>query len=367
MRYVDNPSALVSACEACASRTAVGLDTEFERSRTYYPRPALLQLTDDDQTWLIDPLALPDLAALAGLLTRDSPCIVMHSAPEDLEVLFVATGRQPSTLFDTQLAAGLAGLSPGLGYHALVRDLLDVEVSKDQTRSDWLRRPLSEAQLHYAATDVAYLLALRDRLSERLRALGRLSWLDEDTTRLCARAARDDGSRRDFERLADRTGADDRARGRLSALCEWREQTARRRDRPRRHVASDQLLVALALSAPSDRAALEALPEWTDRGTRRQVGATAVLEALADADGAPPLPPPLPDLTPHRGTLDSMRRVVAARASALELEPSVLASRRLLEKTFVEVCIHGRDLPEELRGWRAEHLETPIMECLRNG
>jgi ribonuclease D len=366
MRYVEDPAALTAACGACASQPAVGLDTEFERSRTYYPRPALLQLTDGNETWLIDPLAVPDLAALRDLITQQAPVVVMHGALEDLEVLAVATGRQPRTLFDTQLAAGLAGLPPGLGYHTLVQELLGIEVHKDQTRSDWLRRPLSEAQRRYAAADVAHLLVLWQRLSERLRNQGRLPWLDEDTARLCARAARDEGSRRDFERLAGRAGDDDHARGRLQFLCDWREQTARRHDRPRRHVANDELLVALALAPPTDRVALEALPQWSDRRARRHVGAPAVLGALAAAANAPPAPPPMPDLGPHRGTLDSMRRVVAERARALRLQPSVLASRRLLEKALVEVRSHGRGLPEELRGWRAEYLETPLMDCLQD-
>ena len=367
MHYVDAPGALHAACEACAGAPAVALDTEFERTSTYHPRPALLQLADRDATWLLDPLALDDLAPLAALFERSAPLIVMHSAQEDLEVLAIATGRQPKSLFDTQLAAALAGMGPGLGYHALVRELLGVELAKDQTRSDWMRRPLSAAQLRYAVDDVAHLLTLHERLHERLHALERMPWLDEETARVLRRGATDDAASRVYERLAPRAGDDAAARGRLEALCAWRESAARDLDRPRRHVLDDDLLVALARTAPTRRETLESMPEWRDRRARRHADPRALLDALREAAAAAPAAAPVPDLAPHRQALNSMRRAVADAARELAIDPSVLAPRRLLEKALVQVRVLGEPrLPEELRGWRARYLEEALMKCLRD-
>jgi len=366
MHDVDDSDALRAACEACARAPVVALDTEFERTTTYHPRPALVQLCDGESIWLLDPLALADLAPLAALLGGDAPLVVMHSAQEDLEVLAIAIGRQPATLFDTQIAAALTGMAPSLGYHALVKEILGAEIAKDQTRSDWLQRPLSAAQRRYAAADVAHLLELYRHLRDRIDALGRGSWLEEETARLLRRGTQDDPAARVYERLAPRVGDDDAARGRLELLCAWREDTARQRDRPRRHVLDDDLLLALARTAPRERSALEALPEWRDRRARRHADVHSLMDALREAAAAPPAAPPVPDLRPHREALNSVKRAVADAARQLEIDASVLAPRRVLEKAVAQVRVRGdTQLPEELRGWRTPYLEEPLMECLR--
>jgi ribonuclease D len=366
MHYVDTPAALECACRACAAAGAVALDTEFERSVTYHPRPALIQLGDGARIWLLDPLALADLEPLGELLDHDPPLKIMHSVLEDLSVLRRATGREPASVFDTQLAAALAGVGFGLGYHALVKELLGVEVSKDQTRSDWLQRPLSDAQLAYAATDVAHLHALHRLLAARLHELGRSGWLDEETQRLRQRSGEDD-SQRDYLRLADRV-PDDRARGVLHALCAWRNQEAQQRDRPRRHIADDPLLVALASARPDTPAALENLPAW--RIHRGRARAAALLGALAQAQDAPhqPLPPGAADLRAHRRALDCLKRAVAEVAAATGIAAALLAPRRMLEQAVIHARLQGRPgLPEEFGGWRAALLEAPVLACLHDG
>lgn len=366
MHYVDNPAALECACRACAAVEAIALDTEFERSVTYHPRPALIQIGDGARIWLLDPIAISDLEPLGELLDSDPPLKIMHSVIEDLSVLRRATGREPASVFDTQLAAALAGVGFGLGYHALVKELLGVEVSKDQTRSDWLQRPLSDAQLEYAAIDVAHLHDLHRILAARLRELGRGQWLDEETRQLRRRSAEDD-SERDFLRLADRV-QDDHARGVLRALCAWRNQEAQRRDRPRRHVADDPLLVALASARPDTPAALESLPAW--RIHRGRARATALLGAVAEAHDAPPrpLPPGAADLRAHRQVLDCLKRAVSEVAASTGIAAALLAPRRMLEQAVIHARVQGRDgLPEEFTGWRTSLLGAPLMACLHDG
>lgn len=364
--YVDTPAALARACASCAAVPAVAVDTEFERSVTYHPRPALIQLGDREQIWLLDPIVLADLEPLGRLLDADLPLKIMHSVAEDLAVLRRATGREPGAVFDTQLAAAFAGIGFGLGYHALVKELLGIEVSKDQTRSDWLRRPLSEAQLAYAATDVAHLHEMHRVLSTRVQELGRMPWLIEETGRLRARGAEDDGER-DFLRLADRA-TDDRARGVLRALCHWRNLEAQRRDRPRRHVADDPLLIALADARPRDLPALERLAEWhAHRGRARPA---ALVQAVAQTRDAPPQPRPAgaAELREHRQVLECLKRAVSQVAASSGIAAALLAPRRMLEQAVIQCRVQGRDaLPEEFDGWRAGLLEAPLMACLRGG
>jgi ribonuclease D len=366
MRLIDDPAALEQVLHQCARSSVLAIDTEFERSVTYFPRPALIQLGTGDAIWLLDPLAIPTLEPLGALLAAQTPLKVMHGPMEDLEVLALATGNEPAPLFDTQLAAAFAGIGFGLGYHALVDTLLEVHVSKDQTRSNWLRRPLSNAQLRYAAHDVAHLPELYRLLHARLESLSRISWLEEES-RIARARARDDGAVRDFLRLVGRVADDDRTRGALRALCAWRDREARSRDRPRRHLLDDPLLLAMAQAPPEDLRTLELLPAFRSHQGHAQ---TAELLAAAGAarDAAPaPIPDEAVDLSPYRATLGAMKRTVTRVARSLELDPALLAPRRLLEKAVAHALVsRGQGLPEEFTGWRAPLLHDPLMECLHD-
>ena len=362
---MDNPQGLESLVEACRHAKTIALDTEFERSTTYFARPALLQLRSGDRIWLLDPIAVSDLDQLGSTLNAISPVKIMHSASEDLAVLELATGHPIQGLFDTQLAAAFAGHGFGLGYHALANRLLGVTVNKDQTRSNWLQRPLTQAQLDYAAADVEHLHVMHHRLVDEVQTLGRCEWLAEETRSLIQRATSND-IERDFIRLAGRVDGDD-ARGRLRALCQSRETLARQLNRPRKHIADDPLLVEMARERPQKREQLENLPSW--RTHRGRVGVHALLEAVEHSQSAPPcaLPAECEDLTDHKATLNKLKQAVASVARSLALEPTMLAPRRVLEKVIVHrILLQRTGLPEELNGWRGALLEGPLLECLAN-
>ncbi len=366
IKYLDNPHALETLLDACQRADVIALDTEFERTTTYFARPALFQFRTGDQIWLLDPVAVPDLDALGQQFNASKPVKIMHSASEDLAVLELATGHPIQGLFDTQLAAAFAGHGFGLGYHALANRLLGVTLNKDQTRSNWLQRPLTDAQLAYAAADVEYLPALYKQLSEEVQALGRGEWLVEETRTLIKRATGND-TERDFIRLAARVNSDDEARGRLRELCRLRDALARQLDRPRRHIADDPLLVEMARECPQSRAQLESLPSW--RTHRGRVGARVLLDAVQQSLPAGPctLPPECTDLTVHKALLNKLKQAVASVARAVSLEPAMLAPRRVLEKVVVHsIVLQRAGLPDELSGWRGTLLEGPLMECLHD-
>ena len=177
---IASDAGLTSACTQWSTKTVLGLDTEFFRERTYYPRPALIQVADDEGVALVDPLAVSDFAPLDRLLADPTRVILMHSCGEDLEVFERLFPSPPTRIFDTQLAAAFTGYGFSLGYSALVAALLGVELDKGETRSDWLRRPLSESQQRYAALDVMYLAPMHDQLSKALVRLGRADWVEQE-------------------------------------------------------------------------------------------------------------------------------------------------------------------------------------------
>ncbi len=252
----------------------IAVDTEFMREKTYYPELALVQLGVEGAVGLIDPLAgaAPAMLEELALLFADAAVTkIIHAAGQDLEVLRVTLGVVPQPIFDTQVAAALAGLGGPerqVSYAALVQDLLGVELSKGSQRADWLARPLSPALLDYAADDVRWLNPLREALLQRMGA----AQLDECGARCGALV---EAARRglDANALADRVKGGAKLRGparqRLTALARWREEKARAANVPRRWLLGDEVLVALAVRAPKSVDALYGVSELPSRARVR--------------------------------------------------------------------------------------------------
>ena len=178
---IDDNAELARWCQHWQSLPFVAVDTEFVRAETFYPIAGLIQVGDGEQAVLIDPLAITDWAPLVALLEAPSVVKVLHACSEDLEVFSRLCGALPSPLFDTQLAAAFLGMDFSMGYSRLVSELLQIDLPKDETRSDWLQRPLSAAQVEYAARDAQHLAELYRIMAPRLEAAGLTDWLLADT------------------------------------------------------------------------------------------------------------------------------------------------------------------------------------------
>ena len=178
--WIDRSEELPALARTLESHASIGVDTEFLRERTSFPKLCLLQLAAGGEVWCVDTLRGGSLEPLVPALTGAASRKVIHSARQDLEAIYLSVKRVISPVFDTQIAAGCIGLKPQIGYAELVKTLLDVTLPKGQTRTDWSKRPLTAAQLEYAADDVRYLGEIAARLTERLRALGREHWVVED-------------------------------------------------------------------------------------------------------------------------------------------------------------------------------------------
>jgi ribonuclease D len=365
---IVDPAALQPLIDAPPALLA--LDTEFVRERTYWPQLALVQIAtadtdgaaDDRDILLLDPLAPGMPEAIARLLVDPRSLKLMHSAGEDLIALRHTCGALPRPLLDTQLAAALCGVGAGLGYQRLVQELLGVVVDKGETRSDWLRRPLSESQRHYAADDVRHLAAVWRILRERLDAAGRLPWLEEDCARMLANA--DDDTPERWPHLGMRSAQflDRDGQIRLLRLLRWREAQARSSDRPRSWILDNELAQQLARTPPRDLAALQKVFDGQPKAPRKLAG--AVLDALHT-------PLPDEDALPEarvddrdRQTYKRLQQVVATRSAELGLPDGVLASRR-----WIEALQDGEDWPGALAGWRRTQLEpalAPVLATIGN-
>lgn len=328
---IDQPQALGELGRALCAAPALALDTEFIRERTYRAELCLVQVADARDAWCIDPLALQGLGSFASILSEPLCIKVLHAARQDLEVL-AQIAAPLSNVFDTQIAAALAGYPAQIGYADLVERLLGVQLSKGQTRTDWSRRPLSAAQLDYALDDVRYLLPLREILCEQLQQLGRMDWLAEELRALADPAQLVVDPQRAWLRLKGMQGVDAGRTRLVRALAAWREQRAIDRNRPRGWILDDNVLREIVLQVPRSLQQLASIDGMTD-GLLANSG-EAVLALVHEADVGDP-PPPLPRRErPAPEMIARMRKLTdftQAVAKELNVVPEVLATRRDLE------------------------------------
>lgn len=353
--FITERTGLEAAMQACAQARVIGLDTEFVRERTFYARPGLIQVSDGDRVWLLDPIALPSMPELAEVLSDERITKVLHSVGEDLEILATVTGALPHPLFDTQLAAAMLGEPLQIRYEHLVAEIIGTELPGGKARNNWCRRPLAPDLLEYAAQDVIWLPRLCAVLSARLAEAGRLDWLEEDCARLVERA-RDGAGAAPLSRIKGAGRLDNAALARLDALAGWREEQARERDLPRRFVLDDAALLNLAQTAQrlGDDQAATALP--ARERARYGESLHATLE-IADLEGFE-RPPWIDPLDPkERETLRALQQAVGSVADELGVEPAVIASKRELTR-----LVRGEH-PDWLDGWRGRVLDGRLPDA----
>ena len=359
---VTTAPALAETCARLTAQPRIGLDTEFLRERTYHARLCLVQLASPDESACVDPLALnaPNaLAPLAALLAAPGTVKVMHASRQDLEVLYPLAGLT-RPVFDTQIAAALAGFPSQVGYAELARRLLKRELAKSHTRTDWSRRPLSAAQLDYALDDVRYLLPIAAELERSLARLGRLAWLEEELAALAQ--ARDFVTEPDaaWERVRGLRGLDPGRERLARSLAAWRERRALEHDRPRGWILEDGALREIVLRVPRTVAQLAAIPDLPPGVVKHSGGELlACVAAAAIPDPAPPAPS-RPQSDPQRSALvRKLGGISQAVAAELDLVPEVLATRRELEQ-----LADGRRDGAVLRGWRRGVLGERLLAAL---
>ncbi len=362
--FIENHGPLRDACQRWTELNAIGLDTEFERTRTYYSRPALVQVFDGEHVCLIDPLTMDDFAPLAELLQCPDVMKVMHAGEGDIEVLEQLTGVTPQPVFDTQTAAAFTGHGYSLGYRKLTQILLGEELAKNETRSDWLKRPLRDAQIAYAALDVVHLLTMYRQLQRELIDLGRDAWLSEEIDRVQKRRAAGHDPQRAYLRIRQTRRLTSAELATLRELAAWREVEARNRDLPRQMIAKDTSLVAIAATQPTNAAELADIPELSANAVKRYAQSLLDVIEQAHAGDTPPAPDPAMERR-HAPWLKTLKELVKQKADSLNMPAPLLAQARTLESLVVAAAAGSYEIPEQLRGWRETVIGTQLLSELR--
>jgi ribonuclease D len=346
---------LQAVVDQVADASMVAVDTEFVRETTYYPKLCLIQLATDSLVTCIDCLGPLDLEPLYAQLFNSTRTWVVHSARQDLEVIWQRTERLPPQLLDTQIAAALLGLAPQIGLEGLLQMALDIELGESFARTDWSRRPLPAPALRYALDDVRFLLPAWRHMQEQLQTLGRVSWLQEDSRRLLAE-----------QPVADPVTIWTKLKGARAftltqhcaalALVQWREQAAQRLDRPRRWILADDVLLGIAQALPATFDDLRAPLVGARFAAKHGMEVLAALAASNDlqlrsivrANAAPQ--------TADKQQLKQLQEEVRRRAGELGIEAEIVASRRDLAALVV-----GNPPPHLRQGWRAAVLKDLVV------
>ncbi|MBT8077475.1 MAG: ribonuclease D [Gammaproteobacteria bacterium] len=343
--------------EIIGDEPVIALDTEFMREKTYFAQLCLVQVATRRAICCADPLTGPpaDSATWDKLLERT--CVI-HSARQDLEVIYQATRRFPARVFDTQIAAALLGYPPQMGYGNLVEELFDKRLDKSHTRADWSRRPLPEEQLAYAAEDVEFLLPAFDALGERLDRQGRLSWANEDSADLLDSTLYASDPAQAIDRLKGARNLRGAARAAAVRLAAWREERAIAGNRPRQWIIRDAVLLEIATQQPASKKSLARMSGLAERTLQRYGDTLLELVAKSATDDVDYRPPARPNEA-QKAALKRMQQLVAERAGELQLAAELLAPK----KELAAALAGNRDL-RVLRGWRQDLLGADLLAIL---
>ncbi len=366
--WVDDTAELNTLCERWSHQAAIALDTEFMRTSTFFPQTALFQVGDGQGCYLIDPLAIDDFSAFRDLMLNPGVIKVLHSCSEDLEVFQSFLQITPAPIFDTQIAAAIAGHGFSLGYAKLIETLLGVAIPKSETRSDWLQRPLSQSQLQYAAVDVAYLLVAYGLLLKTLKQQGRLDWVVADCAELVEQARQEVDYSSLYTKVRSAWKLNRSQLATLQALTAWREEEARSRNIPRNRLVKERALWDMARMQPTELRQLNGLEGMTPRMIKADgdtlLDIIEVSSYCPEAQQPPRLPRPLP---PEQGDLlKALKAFARDTADQLGIAPEILVRK----KDFEELVRSGMDnrnysLSGRLSGWRREVVGQGLLDVAR--
>lgn len=344
--WIDDAAALADAVSSWGG--LIGLDTEFQRTDTFFPVPGLYQVISGEDVYLLDPLSIEDFSAFSEFLQDPGTVKIMHACSEDLELVRHHLGVEPQGIFDTQLAYAFQSSNYSVSYANLVASMLGQDLGKHATRSNWLRRPLTEEQLHYAWEDVRFLPELYEVLNERLDELGRRAWFAD----AMAEKGRLQGPQPDeyYRGVQKAWRLDGFELGVLKRLCAWRERRAMAEDVPRKRVVWDEHLVEFArLASLAEKDVHDRLPGPVARRYASQL-VEEHREGMTAGIAEPPLARPL---SPSESKVSrALRELAGNKADALEFARELLARKRDVEACLRHYLETG-ELSPAYTGWRA--------------
>ncbi len=336
--------------------SAVALDTEFVWERTFYPALGLIQLAIGRDFYFIDPIAIKDLSALGELIANPAVTKILHDAQQDLTILKTATGATPVNIFDSRLAYGFCCGVSTLSLANLVEAVLDITLDKSATRTNWLQRPLSQEQLTYGADDVKYLTEVMDFIISQAEANNTITWLMEEmalynNAELYAEIEPYEYYRkiRNTDRLKSRQLAI------LRELAGWREEVARRVDRPRGHILHNNTLIDMAYRVPRNIKELKTIKYLSPRALK-QYG-QALISCVEKAESTPvdALPAVAPKFA-RKSDAKLIISVIEAKAAAMNLDTALLATRKEINNILINPAEYTNK-SRIFKGWRHQFMQ----------
>jgi ribonuclease D len=364
--WITTDSDLAMYCQLWQAQKFIALDTEFMRTSTFYPKPGLVQVADNQDCYLIDPLTVTDWSPFAELLDNINVVKVFHACSEDLEVCHRLSGTTPNPVADTQIGAALGSLGGIMGFQRLVKAVLDLDIDKGETRSDWLHRPLREKQVEYAVADVFYLYQCYERLMALLTDMGRLSWWQEDCARILSLGQISEDYSQQYRKVKLAWKLRPQEQYVLQQMAIWRERTARIWNVPRSQVVEDNVLWNIARYQPAHQGDLARAGMKTR--TRERIGdqvLVLIVEALGvdECQWPDALQQPLSPQESER--LKLMKKEVAACAESIDIPAEMLVKKKTLEALLRSGYPRGPySLPEPLLGWRKDKIGDELLLSL---
>lgn len=358
---INNQESFERYCQQWSKEDFLCIDTEFVRTTTFYPNLGLIQIGWQGKNALIDPLVIDDLSSFGKLLADENICKVVHSGSEDMDIFYHQFGNVPNNIFDTQIAAAFLGKGISIGYASIIKELLDIEVNKEQTQSDWCKRPLSDEQLQYAAADVLHLQKIYPLLKEELAE--RSAWVREESYSMACNVIPVD-DKQYYLKIRQAWSLKGARLYCLQQLCIWREQLARKQNVPRSRVVADKMLFEIARILPSYNSQLAKVKDMHSRIIRKHgPDIIALVEECRNAEQAdwPQLieRPLIPQMGDH---LKQLKQLVEQCAIENGIPAECLAKRKPLEQWLRSGQFSGKfTTPHYFKGWRSLII-TPILQ-----
>ena len=353
-----------------ATAKTIALDTEFMRVNTFNPQSALTQLNINNAIYLVDPVAL-DTADIGPIFANPDSLKILHACSEDIEVFFHQYPHHKMTnIFDTQVGLAFLGYGLQIGYQRALKEFLNVDISKAETRSDWLARPLSADQLRYAASDVEHLPKLYEFVVGQLIERNLLAYCQEDCQLMLKEGAPVPPMLTIYQQFSNAWQFNRRQLSLLKMLAMWREGSARLHDIPRTFVLKNHTLLAIVQEAPQTLAKLSRIEDLHPRTYQKH--SQMILQIIKQANDKPDeqCPPLLPLPLPKQAKVlfDELRVIADRVAKQHQIPADVLLRKRWLDNLVLGYIDHGEaaELPLALQGWRYDLLTKPLLTALAN-
>lgn len=364
---IKNQEELIYVCNNFRRCEFVTVDTEFLREKTYFPKLCLVQIAAPGQKAVaIDPIeGNLNLTPLFDLLKDESVLKVFHAARQDLEIFYNLMGSVPAPLFDTQIAAMVCGMGDSVGYETLIRNTSGAEINKSMQYTDWSRRPLSDAQIDYALSDVTHLIDAYLALKEQLERENRSTWMKEEAQTLTDPSTLLPPPEDSWQRIKIKS-----ARPKnliiLKELASWRETLAQKRNIPRNWVMKDETLADIATQCPVEDEDLERIRNIPkDDGSLYKALLSIVKKAQKIDRKKWPKQAKRLSVTPeHQALIDLLKLLLKTVAAHNNVSPRLIAS-----SDDIKMLVLGEETPETkriLKGWRSNIFGQHI-ERLKNG